>query len=209
MVVLEATVDETQVERELEQIEDPEVEVNGEMTPGPGLADGGDGETASQLGNISRRLLAILGVLGVLLQLDTVVEILDGLFRAVEVALLPLIGLINAFLRPLLENLLRFMADFDFDNITGEISGLIDESISRVSSEIQDALPDFVPEGTGETITRIGGRQAVETVSRTAAPGVGVTLLDLIGNEFSNAGLTSIISNDSEEDRAEDSPGSR
>jgi len=214
MVVLEATVDAQQIERELEQVEDPEVEVEGDLTPSSEPGTGSDDDSA-MLGEIGRRLTLILGALGVLTQLDTILEILSGIFRAVEVALLPLIGLITAFLRPVLDRLLRLFADFDFDQAFSELERIVGDTVDDITGELSQLVRspgefasdtrDDIQQGVGQIGGELGGRQLLPGFSTTGNDILGL----LPGNEFSNAGLTEATSNDTENTRTEDSPGGR
>lgn len=214
MVVLEATVDAAQIERELEQVEGPEVEVEGEMTAGPGIGGDSDGATGA-LATIGRRLTLILGALGVLAQLDTILEILDGIFRAVEVALLPLIGLITAFLRPVLDRLLRLFADFSFDDAFAQLEQIIGETVDAIGEDISQIVtsPSEFASDTERDFRRFGGELQREFGDNQLLPGFDTTTNDVLGllggNEFSNSGLKSVLSNGSQEDRTEDSPGGR
>lgn len=210
MVVLEATVDQSQVERELEQIDDPQVEVEGEMAAGPGLGGDEDGALGA-LAGIGRKLTLILGALGVLAQLDTILEILDGLLRAVEVALLPLIGLITAFLRPVLDRLLRLFADFSFDDAFAQLEQVIGSIVDDIGGEISQELNELVPGflGTTEEGTRdpSNPRTAADIGEQTFGEGSPIGRIFNFASEFSNAGLQSGLSDKSEENRSEDSPG--
>lgn len=182
MVVLEATVDSSQVERELEQVEDPEVEVEGEMTAGDGFGGGGQ-ETGSMLADISRRLLTIIGIVGVLLQLDTVVELLNGLFRILEVALLPILGIINALLRPLMQSLLQFIGNLDFDNLiqslTTELLNVLNDFANQIAQEIRNlvGLGDQPESETEEQVRGIArGQLAAQLGGAPGLTGVAGTI---------------------------------
>ena len=207
MVVLTATVDREQVERELEQIEDQEVGVDAEVTGGQDQQE--QSEQTQILGNIGRRLMAILGIIGVLLQLDTVVEILNGLFRMLEVAVLPLVALLNAFLRPIMERLLRFIGDLDVGEIFNDLESLFDEMVMNIGEAITDTVPG-INEGTvGEGLSR--GKRGLEWLFEPTSGEELVedtsNLFDTIGNEFSNTALAEWFSNQGNEKRSEDTPG--
>jgi hypothetical protein len=211
MVVLEATVDESQVQSELEQIDDPQVDVEGELAPGPGFDGGGDGEAVGQLAQIGRRLTLILGALGVLSQLDTVLEILDGIFRALEVALLPLIGLITAFLRPVLQRLLRLFADFSFDQAFAQleqvIGDIVDDVGGEISQELNQLAPDFIGSNPMEIPDVTTRSEIADLGEQTFGSGSPIGRIFNFASEFSNAGLQNSLSNNSEENQSEDSPG--
>ena len=209
MVVLEATVDRQQVERELEQIEDQEVGVDAEVTGGAGEQE--QGEQTQILGNMARRLTLILGALGVLLQLDTVVEILNGLFRMLEVAFLPIIALLNAFLRPIMERLLRLIGSVDFTDLFGQLERFVDNVLTEIGQRFENFVQDVWP--TGETSPRETARQTagqagdtlVETT--TPIPSGGLDMFRMLGTEFSNSGLQEFLSEKSSDIPLQNLPG--
>lgn len=213
MVVLEATVDESQVERELESIDDPEVDVNGELQPSNDLGGDDGGGGGGQLATISRRLLAILGAVGALLQLDTVVELLEGIFRVVELALLPFIALFNAVLAPILQDLARSVAEFDFDQFTDNIGDMITDGIDNLISGLPFVGDDTSPGGGGGTGTSPAGGPVPSNTrpgpggSQIVEGSVADDVFNLIGNEFSNAGISEFLSNQGNDTSSEDSPG--
>jgi len=209
MVVLEATVDRQQVERELEQIEDQEVGVDAEVTGGPDQQE--QSEQTNMLGDIGRRLTLILGIIGVLLQLDTVVEILNGLFRMLEVALLPVVALLNAFLQPIMERLLRLMGSVDFTDLFGQLERFVDNVLTEIGQRFESFIQDIWPTGeggVGDTV-REGAGQAGDTLVETTTPipTGGLDMFRMLGTEFSNSGLQEFLSEKSSDIPLQDLPG--
>lgn len=194
-------------ESALEDVEDREIGVAGPS----GL--GGDSDGGGALAGIGRKLMLILGALGVLAQLDTIMELLDGIFRAIEVALLPLVALITAFLRPVLTKLLRLFADFSFDEAFEDFERIIGEIVSAIGEDINQMITtpgEFVSD-TQRDFDRFGGSIRDELGDNQLFPGFETTGNDVLnllaGNEFSNAGIQKFFSNNGEDVQNEDSPG--
>lgn len=194
-------------ESALEDVEDREIGVTGPSGPG------GDSDSEGALAGIGKKLTLILGALGVLSQLDTIMELLSGIFRAIEVALLPLVALITAFLRPVLTKLLRLFADFSFDEAFGKLERIIGETVSAIAEDINQMITtprEFVSD-TQRDFGRAGEDIRDELGDNQLLPGFETTgndLLDLLAsNEFSNAGIDKIFSNSGQEVQNEDSPG--
>jgi len=209
MVVLEATVDQSQVERELEQIDDPQVDVEGEMTPTGGQAQ----EQTQLLGGIGRKLTMILGAVGALLQLDTVIELLDGMFRILEIALLPLIAIINALLRPVLESLLQWISSINFDMVTNAIEEVMNNVVDNIGRDIQRAL-GLTQSQSGDPTGYFGGEAEIERLSEANQSRGGggsdqppQTMWEQLGSEFSPEALREKWAEFTSENTDNDGPG--
>jgi len=111
-------------------------EATGEDGLGGGQQDGGEGTVGQMLGGISGKLAAILGVLGVVASLKPIQELLSGIARLLSITLLPFVALINTFLQPVLQQLLRFIGETDLDSS-------INEFITKLQNLIQDVLNDI------------------------------------------------------------------
>lgn len=196
-------------ESALEDVEDREIGVTGPAGPG------GDDSEGVRLAQIGRKLTLILGALGVLAQLDTIMEVLNGIFRAIEVALLPLVGLITAFLRPVLTKLLRLFADFSFDEAFGQLENVFNNVVDNISDEVKAAIPGvsgtsrFEDESFGtQSFFEGEGTREGPGGSRVIEDSPADKILDFLAStEFSNAGIQKLFSNNGEDVQNEDSPG--
>jgi len=98
---------------------------------GDGGQDGGGGTVGGMLGGISAKLAGILALVGFLASLEPIQELLSGIQRFFSVALLPLIALLSTFLRPILQKLLRFVGNLDFDNLAQDLSTKLGAILER------------------------------------------------------------------------------
>lgn len=141
----------------LDNIASQSVEAEGEG--GTALGGGGQGQgggIGGMLGGIAGKLVAILGVLGFLASLKPIQELLSGIQRLFSVAILPLVALLNALLRPVLQKLLKFIGNLDFDNLledlTTKLGNIFGEAVDRLVNELGDFLNPFEQGKTGDTL---------------------------------------------------------
>lgn len=162
----------------VENIADASAEAdNGGTGMGGGDSGQGGGGIGELLGGISTKLLAILGFVAFLASLKPIQELLGGLQRLFSVAILPLVSLLLTFLRPLLQDLLRFVADLDFNN-------LIDELARKLPGFLKDITADAL-ENTGIASTTREAQSMADTIgtfftgdedTRSAFAGIGGTV---------------------------------
>jgi len=103
---------------------------------GPGGAAFAGAEAGGVLGAITAKLAAILGFVTFLATLKPIQELLSGLQRLFSVAVLPLVALLTTFLRPILQKLLRFIGDLDFNNIVQSLRSAVSEVVSNVVQNV-------------------------------------------------------------------------
>jgi len=138
----------------------------GDAVGGDG-AGGGGGTVGGLLGGIAGKLAAILGFVTFLASLKPIQELLSGLQRLFSVAILPLVSLLTTFLRPVLQKLLQFIAQLDFENIVASLLAnlqrVFNNSIDQLGNEISSSIPgvenETVSSGLREGIT--GGLSTV------------------------------------------------
>jgi len=161
----------------------------GEGEAGGPAGGGGEGTVGGLLGGISTKLAGILGFVSFLASLKPIQELLSGIQRFFSAAILPLVQLLNAFLRPILQKLFRFISTLDFDNL---ISSLI-TNLTRVFNNLTDRIGRNIA-GSIPGVGQDTGSQA----ARNAASGAVSNLLGVgagIGPAFgplSQAGATYI-----------------
>lgn len=168
---------EVRVSIEEEGAEDAADTIGDAMSEGQsdgGGVSGGSDESLNLLGNIGRKLTLILGALGALLQLDSILELIDGVLRVLELALLPFVALVNTFLRPVLQKLLNVVGNLD-------LSTTLDEFITRLRTLLQSLFNDLVS-GLENNIPGLGNKGA-DKVARTGLS-IGKDF-SLIGGGFS------------------------
>ena len=117
-----------------------EASAEGEGGIAGGNGDGAGGGIGGLLGGISAKLAGILGFVAFLASLKPIQELLGGLQRLFSVAILPLVALLNAFLRPILQKLLRFIGGLDFSSLEAlfrsfgeQIDKILSDTIQKVT----------------------------------------------------------------------------
>lgn len=160
-----------------------------------GKGKGKGGGVAGMLGGISGKLVAILGVLGFLASLKPIQELLTGIQRLFSVAILPLVALLNALLRPVLQKLLKFIGNLDFDNLladlTTKLGAIFGEAVDTLVNELGDFLNPFSNDGGVSTGNQLvdatqprGIKQAVNEGEARAGPLGSVVAEGSIGEEI-------------------------
>lgn len=237
MVVLEATVNADQVEREIEDIDGPQVGV--EDDAGGLVGGGGAGAgTGGALAGIASTLGAILGVLAILTQLETVVELFNGLIRILELTLLPIVAVISALLTPVLQDLARLVGNVDFEalkqavqDLVGSILNGIQDLINQIpgigpddrtpeerredrrqfnTSQVVSNLPFLGPTSgavAGQLVSDENLKKLDRILNQKNNNNNNVNFLEIFGNEFSNEGLNEFNSNRTQENQDADGPG--
>lgn len=162
----------------VEGIAEASSEVDDGGSGGTGSSSGsGGGGLGDMLGGISKKLIAILGFVAFLASLKPIQELLGGIQRLFSTAILPLVALLMTFLRPLLQDLLRFIADLDFNN-------LIDELARKLPGFLKDITADAL-ENTGIASTTREAQSIADTIgtffvgdedTRSAFAGMGGTI---------------------------------
>lgn len=137
------SVKEEGTEDALDEVADSTAESEGGRTAG----NEGGGGVGGILGGISKKLVAILGLVAFLASLKPIQELLSGIQRLFSTAILPLVMMLMTFLRPLMQDLLRFIADLDFDNLM--------EDLTRKLIPILDGLPSRLVSGLTEAVSKI------------------------------------------------------
>lgn len=136
-----------------------------EMAAPSGDEDEGMGGLGDIFGAMSAKLTAILGFVAFLATLKPIKELFSGLQRLFSVAILPLVALLTAFLRPILQRLLRFIGTLDFDNLMQDLLNRLQDFLGRLPdliSEAIDRVVDFDVTG-GFREFFFGGSGAVQT----------------------------------------------
>lgn len=164
----------------------------GEAGTGQEQGGGGGGAVGGLLGGISAKLAGILGFVAFLATLKPIQELLSGLQRLFSVAILPLVALLNAFLRPILQKLLRFIGELDFDNLTqellGALSGVLNDFADAIVTSFKDAV--FGTDEASEQQEQFSSSVAeggIIGLSNIAGGGLGQTLGPRIADELTSA----------------------
>jgi len=118
---------------------------------GGGEGGAGAGGIGGLLGGISAKLAGILGFVAFLASLKPIQELLGGLQRLFSVAILPLVALLNAFLRPILQKLLRFIGGLDFDNLVESFKTQLDSALTSFLSDL-NIFDEGEAKSTADTI---------------------------------------------------------
>lgn len=137
---------------------------------GPGGAAFAGAEAGELLGGISTKLAGILGLVGFLATLKPIQELLSGIQRLFSVAILPLISLLTAFLRPLLQKILRFIGGLDFNNLISSLVLSLEKVFNRLITQVSDSIASQVP-----GVNSSGVSDSVKTGLSTASQAVGGT----------------------------------
>jgi len=130
--IMVSDLGEVRVQVEQEGAQDAAEQIGDAAGESDAGGQGQGGGIGGLLGGISTKLAGILGFVAFLASLKPIQELLSGIQRFFSVALLPLIALIT-FLKPVLQKLLRFIGDLDFDN-------LLTSLINQLSSALENAL---------------------------------------------------------------------
>jgi len=116
---------------------------------GGGLAGGGDGgdggALGGMLGGISAKLAGILGFVTFLASLKPIQELIAGLQRLFSVAILPLVALLLTFLRPLLQELLKFIGSIDFQTTLDEFTRKLDNLVAGLIRDFRGFIDNLIP----------------------------------------------------------------
>lgn len=130
--------------------------------PGDGIGAGAGTAGRAGLGAILTTIVstlgAILGFVAFLATLEPIQELFKGLQRLFTVAILPLVSLINAFLRPVLRKLLRFIgnANLDFSSIFSRLSDSIESALNNVVDGIAQGIRKSLPGGRNVSGDQVG-----------------------------------------------------
>jgi len=155
-------------------------------------AGGGDGDSGG--GILGKRLTAVVSLLSRVLAAVGVITLipglLDGVFRLLEIALLPIGVLFQNLLAPLIQRLLRFFATTNLFDKIGTFADIIVQTVQNLINDIQpliNEISNFVGQSFETGVEASEGEQEVaETVSAgvsTALPGI----TPKIGREFTSA----------------------
>lgn len=168
---------------------------------GEGAADGGGagggagGGIAGALGGISAKLAGILAFVGFLATLKPIQELLSGLQRLFSVAILPLVALLTTFLRPIMQKILRFVADLDFDNLVESLTTKIDAALQNLGDQVAQKINNALD-------INLTGNQALEGLGEALSAGsllgglTGTRVFDEpgdIGESVANSSLRNAI----------------
>lgn len=176
----------------------------GEIDGGGGRTGGPGGETVGGLlGGISTKLAGILGFVGFLATLKPIQELLGGLQRLFSVAILPLVSLLTAFLRPIMTKLLRFITQLDFDNIVPSLirnlRSLFNSLMTDISQEISSSVPGLNTGGARTALdTATAGPAGALSAPFGMSPGSINIALDWL-SEQSNTSLSSNVADTNSE----------
>jgi len=178
---------EVRVNVEQEGAQDAADTIGDAVSEGAADGEGGaaQGGTAGILGGISKKLTAVLGLVAFLASLKPIQEILSGLQRLFSIAILPLVALLTTFLRPILQDLLRFVANLDFDNLVKDLSNKFSQALNELGDIIVRSLSDAIF-GTGQA-TRGEQQFTGNLLGASAAfpaPGIGGLLGPQVGEEL-------------------------
>jgi len=133
-------------------------------------AGGGDGDRGG--GIFGKRLTAVVSLLSRVLAAVGVITLipglLDGVFRLLEIALLPIGVLFQNLLAPLLQRLLRFFATTNLFDKIGRFADIIVQSVQGLVNDIQPLIND-IANLTGTLADQAGFEQDQELNTTEAA----------------------------------------
>jgi hypothetical protein len=133
-------------------------------------AGGGDGDRGG--GILGKRLTAIVSLLSRVLAAVGVITLipglLDGVFRLLEIALLPIGVLFQNLLAPLIQRLLRFFASTNLFDKIGRFADIIVQSVQGLVNDIQPLIND-IANLTGTLADQAGFEQDQELNTTEAA----------------------------------------
>lgn len=142
------------------------------MAGSGGGGKGGKGGIAGMLGGILGKLTVILGAAMFLASLKPIKELLSGLQRMFSVAILPLVALLSAFLKPLMQKLLKFIGNLDWDNLAKDLTSKLNKLFQGFVEDIIMALPFTGEKETKSTMDALFGSDE----HRSIFAGVGGTM---------------------------------
>jgi len=172
---------EVRVRIEEEGAQDAADTIGDAVGEGMGGADqdgGAGGGIGGMLGGISTKLAGILGFVAFLSSLKPIQELLGGLQRLFSVAILPLVALLTTFLRPILQKLLRFIGNLDFNNLGASLAKNITPILDQLPSLISKAINNVggnITDFTASDVAKDFGSQAVETGTKYNAASLPFT----------------------------------
>lgn len=137
---------------------------------------GGGGGVGDLLGGISKKLLAILGFVTFLASLKPIQELLGGIQRLFSTAILPLVALLMTFLRPVLQDLLRFIANLDFDNLIQDLTRKLGSILAQVGEDTIEKIPGVGNEQAANIVDDIGVALFGDKDTNSIFAGTGGTL---------------------------------
>jgi len=141
-------------------------------------AGGGDGDRGG--GILGKRLTAVVSLLSRVLAAVGVITLipglLDGVFRLLEIALLPIGVLFQNLLAPLIQRLLRFFATTNLFDKIGTFADIIVDTVQSLIEDIQpliNEISNFVGQSFETGIEASEGEQEVaETVVSGVSPAI-------------------------------------
>lgn len=143
-----------------------------------GESDGGEqGGIGGLLGGISAKLAGILGFVGFLASLKPIQELLSGLQRLFSIAILPLVSLLTTFLRPILQQLLRFISELDFNNLIQSLVTNLRTLFNNIGSDISQQISRSIPgvgTSTSDQIVKAGGQGLERSTENVLGTGTGL-----------------------------------
>jgi len=152
-----------------EQIGDAAGETDAEAGQGGGIG--------GLLGGISAKLAGILGFVTFLASLKPIQEILSGLQRLFSIAILPLVAILTTFLRPILQKLLIFFSNINFDNLIESLATNIDRVLTGIARDISNDIASSIPGVGGTTADRVvqtGGDALGQSAATALGTGSGL-----------------------------------
>jgi len=112
-----------------------------------GIVGAGGGDRDSGAGILGKRLTAVVSLLSRVLAAVGVITLipglLDGVFRLLEIALLPIGVLFQNLLAPLIQRLLRFFATTNLFDKIGRFADIIVQSVQGLVNDIQPLINDI------------------------------------------------------------------
>jgi len=141
-------------------------------------AGGGDGDRGG--GILGKRLTAVVSLLSRVLAAVGVITLipglLDGVFRLLEIALLPIGVLFQNLLAPLIQRLLRFFASTNLFDKIGTFADIIVDTVQSLIEDIQPLINE-ISNFVGQSFeTGIEASEGEQEVAETVAAGVSPVL---------------------------------
>jgi hypothetical protein len=160
----------------LQDVADTQAEADEDGLSGGSGKGGQGGGVGGLLGGISTKLAAILGFVAFLASLKPIQELLSGIQRLFSVAILPLVSLLTTFLRPILQKLLRFIGNLDFDNLLQDLTSKLGTIASTAAQDAIEQLPGVGNDQAANIVDDIGTALFGDADTRSIFAGTGGTI---------------------------------
>jgi len=175
-----------------------------------GAGGGADGDRGG--GILGKRLTAVVSLLSRVLAAVGVITLipglLDGVFRLLEIALLPIGVLFQNLLAPLIQRLLRFFATTNLFDKIGTFADIIVQTVQSLINDLQPLINE-ISNFVGKSFeTGVEASEEQQQTAETVAAGVTTAIPGInnprIGREFTSAAFDILSTETSNQTNKED-----